>query len=132
MGIFLLIGLLIGVILGTAVSLPLVLGMVVLTYKHRCRRKYVWPTFVGAMALLVALFWVSVHSYPMTTVRPGNDYDVAFKNLLFSGLAYAASPGFAALFSYAATLALPRAPQFPNPPELNSTNPSDEVPFHRE
>ena len=118
MGIVLLIGLLVGIIVGMAVSAALVLITVLLTRKQVSRRKHVWRIFCGGMALFMALLWVAVYFYPLPTVRPGSDYDIALKNLFISGFAYAAAPGFAALFAFVVTLALPRQPLPPTPPAL--------------
>jgi hypothetical protein len=116
MGIVLMIGLLVGVAVGMAVSVALVVNTVLLTRKQVSRRQHVWRTFGGAMALFLALLWVAVYFYPLPAVRPGSDYDVALKNLFISGFAYAAAPGFAALFAFVVTLALPRQPLPPTPP----------------
>lgn len=109
MGLVLFVGWLAGIVAGLTVSALLVAGTLLLTRTHLSRRRHGWQSVGWGTALLVPLLWVAVHSHRWPAVRPGSDYDIAFRNLFFGGLAYAVAPGLAVVVVSLAVLALRRA-----------------------
>ena len=55
--------------------------------------------FASLLIALTFLLCAAVPYLPLQTVRPGSDYDIAFKNLFIEFASYALAPGLAALLA---------------------------------
>ncbi len=121
MGVILLAGQLAGIVGGVIISTILTVLAVTLASKAATRRKHTWWFFGAATTILATILILAVNAYPWPTVRPGSDYDIAMKNLFFSGLAYTTCPGVAAILAAVATLVLPKKAVLaePRPPSTS-------------
>ena len=93
MGIFLIAGLLAGIVGGLLISAVLGSLAAFLIYRLAARQRGAWRTFCALSTVLSSVMLYAIYSHPFPAVRLGSDYDVAFGNLFWAGLAYATTLG---------------------------------------
>lgn len=108
MGIVLGFSLFVGVLIGALISILFAITSVIGAIKTAKRRMHVWLVFVSVALVSLPLLILGVYQYPYDTGTPGSNYTSLFEHSFVVGLAYAASPGGAAVLAFLATLFCPR------------------------
>ncbi len=109
MGIIFGIYMLAGIVAGLTISVILggLAGLVIfVTRLISTRRGQICPVFAITMALVLPVLVIGVYGYPLPSIRPGNDYDIACNNFFLRCLGYSASLGGAALCASVVTFVM--------------------------
>ncbi|MCU0517166.1 MAG: hypothetical protein MUC60_09935 [Oscillatoria sp. Prado101] len=124
MGIVLIASVIFGIATGSVVSELLVVSALLLTRMQIAGHSHVWRTFALAMGSLLPVLWFVAYLYCRYQLAWESDSGTSgppdfsrwFQNLYVSGLAFAASPGLAAMLAFVAVLVLsPRKLPPPSP-----------------
>lgn len=97
MGVILAGGMAAGFVLGLALTAGTSAAAILLLLRFVGRGRNVWRVFFPAAGVSLLLVIALVQLYPYEAAAPGNDYDIAMKNLFLRGFGYGLSPGVAAL-----------------------------------
>lgn len=104
----LMVAMLIGMVGGLTTSIVAGGLGFLLTCRRAIRQDVGWGFFWGAALVWLLILASIVYFSPVPSVRPGNDYEVLFKNLVLTWFGYFACPGVAVLLGFGSTLLMKR------------------------
>lgn len=106
MGIFFGFAASVGMMIGLTITI--LLGSIAFAIMQNANRRiYTRPFFTIMFAIVLLPLMLVVSYYPYEQVRPGDDYDIAMRNIFMQALGYSASFGIAALLAALAVLSCP-------------------------